>query len=966
MSFWSWLTGHDKETEDAICENDEMVESVLSSLKTLSTNVGTAKDETQAAIESLNSVQGFSEYVVDGGLDVGHFDQLYDSVIGTVDSISSTMTGAVEDIKAFNNAEWYEKILPTIGMAAAKFGEGVVSVGEDLIDGAASIVGFVSGAIPVIGKDVQSAIGDFVKEDWTHDFFDWAVYSQDWAKYSAFTEDSALGAGFEIGGKVVGYLYAGGVLSRLGSSMAANVATKLGSVASKGGIIGSAASGLGTAGSWITGLASSTTWGATAAGFLGGVGNGTETGLQKGLSYNAAFANGLKDGAIQGGLAFAGGKLGEKMSKTAAIKSTKSSITEAFGDGADDFASKVAGSSTDDFVNAAREGADDIVTKAANAVDDAQRTLEGAKAGLKMAEADLEAAGLGATDDLYQAADAAARDVTAAESNLAAAKAAQTAAEAQADTIRTAATKLEGMSSTSIFKAGDYRNEWQGYTDKITQRGEQFGDAQVDIHNAKLDVKAAKADLKTLKSSGTASADDIAAAKDAISDARKGVWQARGAAIKASPLGDAGTAVSKTVGGIKNVITDPGAAAASAANAVKSIPSNLSAAKTAAIETVKDLGVAGVAIGATKQAAYMGGIAYNQSQELTSSEAYVNGLKEGITVPDAPNTKNPKSISYSGDVEGEDASEVPIVQDTTPKTTTPSTNPSTNPAGGQYPSGGGYPSGGSDSGGSSGTPEPTTTPYTVPMTEPVTQPATQPITQPQTQPYTVPQTQPITQPVTQPYTVPQTQPVTVPVIVPPSTEAPTMPVPTADLGGGTTGGDGGTYHSGGSYGDEGFTPGGENVSNELEGAENLLELDETDSDLDNDFDTDSALDNIINSSKYTKVPTSTSTTSKKKGSSSVIPIAAGLSVAAAAGIGAKAYLDRKNNNEFDDEEDEEYEGEYEDDSFESDDWNGNEDPEAGFQPDFSDPSQNDLSDDYYQDNGGSYSAKTSEELADLQ
>ena len=44
MSFWSWLTGHDKETEDAICDNKEMVDSVLDSLKTLSeTDLSTAQ-----------------------------------------------------------------------------------------------------------------------------------------------------------------------------------------------------------------------------------------------------------------------------------------------------------------------------------------------------------------------------------------------------------------------------------------------------------------------------------------------------------------------------------------------------------------------------------------------------------------------------------------------------------------------------------------------------------------------------------------------------------------------------------------------------------------------------------------------------------------------------------------------------------------------------------------------------------
>lgn len=78
-----------------------------------------------------------------------------------------------------------------------------------------------------------------------------------------------------------------------------------------------------------------------------------------------------------------------------------------------------------------------------------------------------------------------------------------------------------------------------------------------------------------------------------------------------------------------------------------------------------------------------------------------------------------------------------------------------------------------------------------------------------------------------------------------------------------------------------------------------------------------SVDDIIKGSKYTKIPTNTTpikTTSSSNGLGSVIPIAAGLSAAAAAGIGAKAYLDHKKNNDND-----------ENDEFGAEEWNGDED-----------------------------------------
>ena len=117
----------------------------------------------------------------------------------------------------------------------------------------------------------------------------------------------------------------------------------------------------------------------------------------------------------------------------------------------------------------------------------------------------------------------------------------------------------------------------------------------------------------------------------------------------------------------------------------------------------------------------------------------------------------------------------------------------------------------------------------------------------------------------------------------------------------------------------------------------------------------SSIDEIIKGGKYTKIPTSTKPITTTSGGSSVIPIAAGLSAAAAAGIGAKAYMDHKRNSENEDD----------DDDYDSDDWGDEENIDISYDDDKEQEGFLSDEDDYgYQEQ--KYGARSSEELADLQ
>ncbi|MBP5679198.1 MAG: hypothetical protein J6X28_05205 [Bacilli bacterium] len=261
----------------------------------------------------------------------------------------------------------------------------------------------------------------------------------------------------------------------------------------------------------------------------------------------------------------------------------------------------------------------------------------------------------------------------------------------------------------------------------------------------------------------------------------------------------------------------------------------------------------------------------------------------------------------------------------------------------------------SPGGGGGGSRQPTTTqpetgtkPDTTPPTKP-TEPPTKPDTTPPTQP-TDPPTKPDTTPPTKP-TDPPTRPSTNPP-TPPDTTPGYSPIPVGSSGT-SSGGDGGD-HSGAGY--DGAVLSTDPVPLEDDGRMEAMEgLD----------DSTSSIEKVIDTQNYKKIPVTEkpieTTTSKSK--SSVIPIAAGLGIAAAAGIGAKVYMDHSKNNDTGEEDEEEY-----DDDFASDEWTGDENTVA-LEEDYSARPAHDTEleeDTYYQKNEDNYTPVGSNELLDVE
>lgn len=221
----------------------------------------------------------------------------------------------------------------------------------------------------------------------------------------------------------------------------------------------------------------------------------------------------------------------------------------------------------------------------------------------------------------------------------------------------------------------------------------------------------------------------------------------------------------------------------------------------------------------------------------------------------------------------------------------------------------------SDGGSPSYNPTPKTTPKTTPSTEQPTERPTEIITQPTTPPTTAP-------------TTPATQ-------------------PSNNNGDNNYSGDN-SYNGGNDYSD---------YSNE-----SSVEIPASEAPTTPKFDED-----IIKEGNSYKLPTSTkpvaptTTTTSSKGNG-VIPVLAGLSAAAAAGIGAKAYMDRKNNRDNDEEEEE----------FKAEDWSENTDVNMEYQEpegekveslDFDDGVEENYEDTTEPER---YGARTQQDLQDLQ
>ena len=471
-------------------------------------------------------------------------------------------------------------------------------------------------------------------------------------------------------------------------------------------------------------------------------------------------------------------------------------------------------------------------------------------------------------------------------------------AKAQVDAAQSA---VDTLKSTKVGFGTN--TQFQGYTDPITNRarevGEKFG---TNLAKNIGDVTGKNVVQRIGTYAGATIKTDAQAIKDVGHALKSGAGNALSAAgnVVIHPGQTIKTVGSKTV----NAVTHPGQTGKAIVNAASKTP--VGELVTSGAKDVVEGGVYGIARDA------LGVVSTNVANSVNSNateQFRINtemGLdKVGDTIPESQTEGDNKGYHAPSNDSGTSA------EDTfteTPKTDDPTKNDVTTPTPtATYPGDNYYPT---DPGGTGDDPTPTQVTPTDPITT-ITPTPTEPTT-----------TQEPTQTVIE---TPTSEPGV-------ASETPVSP------SGGET-----TQHTGGEYSETGGYVG--DINEEEPELEDLVE------------DAASSIDDIINGSKYTKIPTSSTPISKTTSGSSgsaVIPVAAGLSAAAAAGLGAKAYMDRKNNN--DNGEDDIY----------TDDWSDEDSIEVEY--DDQNNQEQYLDDDYnYQEvETEKYGARNNEELADLQ
>ena len=304
MSITEFLTGRSSESKK-LATNYSKVQVTVEGINRAADEIETTKTNFVSIIDEINKMKGVADYF-SATLPVEEYEDSFDELIKHVRGLGTTLQSNANAVKAYEDSSGLEKFAATLGMAAAKTGEGFVSAFEDLGDGVVSLGGFVAantvGRLTGTKEGMEEFVGNIVKKDISHDVFDFLYYSRDIAKKSAFTEDSGLAGAFNVVGKSAGYLYMGGALSEVGGKL-----PLIGKEKFVGKVLGKAAS--------------STTWGATAAAGIGGTGSGTEASLIRGNDFNQAFKDGAVQGAVQAGLAFGAGAASEKIQQHKLLKS---------------------------------------------------------------------------------------------------------------------------------------------------------------------------------------------------------------------------------------------------------------------------------------------------------------------------------------------------------------------------------------------------------------------------------------------------------------------------------------------------------------------------------------------------------------------------------------------------------------------------------------------------------------------
>lgn len=884
--------------------------------------VSTAIDELSTACNALKNTEGDIEKgikVIQNSRGAEFIQVDFSTIlgypkdaIGYIDKMSDQIRAKANEIEEYNNASWWDKLWGTVGMGVTKIGEGIGSVFEGIVDGGASIVGFVGG---LFSSDFQDSCGEFIKKDWVGDFFAENVNGEGtWInKYSTFSSDSTAANIFKGIGVAVPYV-------------AATIAT-------------AGAGGVALAGTTV----STSTIATTAVAGVSGIGHGTETNLQAGKDYNSAFFGGVKQGAVNAATTFVAGAMADKIAATKAVAN------------ADDVlglpAKATAGKPQPSLPGATMSqkalpgSADDLASSMINSADDAVGAATkssgiGSKIGSKIGTAKTKAG----------------------------------------QVFKKGVNKVENKIENKVYRTMDKAEKATATVSnsRVGQTASKTADAVKNkVATAGQAVSNSKAGQVVSKAAGTVK-NKVATAGQAVSNSKAGQMVSKAAGTVTNKAATVGKAVfnSKPVQAVVNTANQYPGITMVAADAVNtysqiknqqaksqfrkmtespSLVENNATYNTPVTPTTKNATTILKDDDTTKDNENTNEKNDHQKSEDNSGNSS-NGTKENNNNSDSNNNSSGSNSTYQfrqdsqgTSTEGTNNTQITAkkVSDTvgTPQNTKPNVDGTAKPTSGannQAPNNKAEIAGDSSTIGKDTNTKPNTT---APTENTNSTPNT-----------TVPSGNTNSTPAESP-------------VQTPSVETPNNTVAPSSNNTVTSSNNNTGWHSGGGYTDNGYKGESytESYSEPAQTTPTTSELDSANSDvLTNSSDSiTSSIDDVIkNSNNYTKIPTSSETINSSSSGvgSTVIPIAAGLTAAAGVGIGAKAYIDRKRNNDNSEEELGQIDG------ISAEEWNDDGNLNMEFEDGIESDDYLDSTDDYsYQpEPTEKYDARKSDELVDLQ
>ena len=919
--------------------NETNVKNGKDAIENSKKRVENSVENIQKQLNIINNSRGFSE--VFEPLTIAPFQTEHNNCIAYVDSLTRSIKSMVDAIDDYKRSSGWKKFGGSALMAISKIFEGIGSFGEQIMDGAATIVGFAT----CWGADDGYAQGlsKFIEKDWVGDAFEDFYTNEElgWGQWidkkSNFSHTSGTASIFKVTGEIAPYI-------------AITVATH-----------GAGAPALEAA------MATLSTTGRTNQANLkqqhsDQLASGVD---EKNIKYDfyAAATPAIGAGLVDGAIAYTVNKATQAMSARHALKSGGK-----IADKADD-AARAVSQNSDDFVDAAEKLAKaenelNAANRAGASVDELGR-LEEARDAAKHAFTELG----GKADDVIGKS----KEISKAESVLKEAEkkwklfeegeaySPYSAVAEEADKARDAYQKaLKGYRTTLENAAGSAKgtlrstaNSADDTLSAVEKAKKKYEEAKYAYESAKRNPNAGYTMTNNLKKTAKAAKADykVAIGGNAVNRTE--------AALESTKAYQAVDNFANKVPFVKNVINPEKTGIYSVARGATVLGGTYSAFKEPISQRINEIsGQVENPLFATdykmKDVYKENGGAFGNSNTIPQIDGTSGNSTGGSTGGGSTGGGSTGGGSTGGGSTGGGSTG----GGSTGGRSTGGGSTGGRSTGGGYSgggsTGGGYSGGGSTGGGYSGGGS-TGGGYSGNYTGGTVTPAT-----PATLTTQLKQDDAITDATLKTVPSVKTTPSagTTPSIIPSTDSTPSVTpiaaVPAASTGGGYSD-YGTTQHSGGGYYSGGYVS---DVTNaDAADTSTLTPLDEALL----DYNTTS-IDEIVKGSKYTKIPTSSkpisaTTTSSGSGSSAVIPIAAGLSAAAAAGIGAKAYMDRKKNNDTEDDDDEFDTEEWSEDESYSDSYDDSSDTEAYLDSD----------DDYsYQESEEKYGARTNDELADMQ